>query len=165
MALTGEKELIAPCGLYCGTCAFYRESEIIETAIRLKKLLKGFEGIAELYKEVAPELKDYPKFVNVLDYLVKQDCRSCRGGGGTVKGAACMPKTCPIRVCLSKRRVDFCYQCGEFPCEKIPAAFKKVGDETLAEIWFNCNKKMKNMGLDRYLQKKKKEPRYKKLGG
>ena len=42
-----KKMLIASCGLFCGTCAFYRESEIMKTALRLKEMRKGFEGIAE----------------------------------------------------------------------------------------------------------------------
>ncbi len=164
MPLTGEKRLIAPCGLYCGTCAFYRESEIRKTAIRMGKMLAGFKVLAKMYEDAAPELKDYPKFARVLDYLTKQNCRSCRLGGGTAKGPACQSKECPIIVCLSRRGVDFCFECSKFPCEEIPAVFKAQSSD-LAKIWLGCNKEMKRKGLDRYLKKKKNEPRYDKLGG
>jgi len=162
MVLTGEKELIAPCGLYCGTCAFFHKSNIRETVLHLKELLDGFERIAKKYEKNAPELKEYPKFMKVLNYLEKQDCLGCRLGGGNISGAACNPKTCPIILCQSKKKLDFCYQCPDFPCEKIPIAFQKTGNEGLIEIWLTCNRRIKKIGLDRYLQEKKSEPRYKK---
>ena len=164
MALTGEKELIAPCALYCGTCAFYYKSRIKDTVLHLKELLNCFERIAKKYENDAPELKGYPVFTSVMEYLGKQDCRGCRQGGGTVRGAACNPNTCPIAVCVSKKGLDFCYQCAEFPCEKIPTTFTRAG-ESLLKTWRTGNQRMKEIGLDRYLQEKKSEPRYKPREG
>lgn len=164
MVLTGEKKLIAPCGLYCGTCAFFHESKIRKTVLRLKEMMDGFERIAKKYKKVAPELKDYPKFIKVLEYIGSQDCLGCRMGGGKEHGAACMPATCTMVLCSRDKGLDFCYQCSDFPCEIIPYTMKKdknEGHEGLIEIWLKCNKKMKEIGLNKYFQIKKSEPRYK----
>lgn len=161
MTLIGEKKLIAPCGLYCGTCAFFHESEIRKTVLHLKGLLDGFDYIAKIYEKVAPELKDYTKFMKVLEYFGKQDCRGCRFGGGKEHGAACMPETCTMILCPSEKGLDFCYQCSDFPCEIVPYIMKKSKNEGLIDIWLRCNKRMKKIGLNRFLKEKKSEPRYK----
>ena len=155
------ERLVSCCGLYCGTCAFFHDSQIKKTAKHLKKLLDGFEHIAKIYENVAPDLKSYPEFVKVLNYLQGQNCLGCRMGGGTTHGAACMPLTCTMVLCPLDRGLDFCYQCSDFPCEIIPFAMKKSGQEGLIDIWLTYNKRMKKIGLDRYLQEKKREPRYK----
>lgn len=160
MKIKDERKLIAPCGLYCGTCTFYNDSEIRKTAVRLKQLLDGFEYVAKIFEQDAPALKDYPEFLNVLKYISKQDCLGCRFGGGKESGAACMPLTCPMLLCTIEKGLDFCYQCTEFPCEMISNAFKDTANKGLIDIWINSNNRMKKIGLDRYLEEKKKEQRY-----
>jgi len=163
MVLTGHNELVAPCGLYCGTCAFFHKSKIKETVLVLKDHLDGFEYLANLYAKDVPELREYPAFRNVLAYLGKQDCLGCRRGGGTVEGPALYcTNLCPIKTCLSEKGMDFCYQCVDFPCGKIHNEVLKrdFPRGRLLEIWLTSNKRIKEIGLDKYLQEKKSEARY-----
>lgn len=85
--------LAAPCGIYCGECPPYKA-------------------------------KDNPK---LLEHLVtagmKRDalpCPGCRAGEGRCPAIAA---ECETYLCVKQKEVDFCYQCKDFPCEKLnPAA-------------------------------------------
>ena len=72
-----------------------------------------------------------------------------------------MPDTCTMILCSSDKKLDFCYQCSDFPCEIVPFIMERSKDDGLTEIWLKKNKEMKKIGLDKYLKKKISEPRYK----
>lgn len=81
-----------------------------------------------------------------------------------MSGAPCNPNTCPIAVCVSKKELDFCFECAEFPCRTIPENFRKAG-ESLLRTWRVGNQRNKEIGIDSYLKEKKTEPRYRKIEG
>lgn len=86
-------EMTAVCGIYCGSCECHTS-------------------------------KDNPELLN---YLVSAGinakhlpCTGCRKGEGDcpVIGGAC-----ETYLCAKQKKVDFCYECDEYPCSRlIPAA-------------------------------------------
>jgi len=85
-----NKELLAPCGLYCGVCgiqAAYRGNDQ-----RLKEKLAAAYGLK-------PE---------------EIQCRGCRSDRLFV-----YCRVCPIRKCADERGFEGCHQCAEFPCPNI----------------------------------------------
>ena len=86
-----EKELFAPCGLFCGVCPWYR-------AQHDEVLAKKLAARLNLPVEAA-------------------HCPGCRA----VKGLAPVMggQVCENYDCATRKGVDFCYQCDEFPCPKL----------------------------------------------
>jgi hypothetical protein len=87
-----ERELIAPCGLYCGACSVHRARTDISLAEKLAKRL----GMAA--KDVACS-----------------GCRSQKGLVSVIGPPACETYEC----CVEKKGLEFCYQCHDFPCLKL----------------------------------------------
>jgi len=114
--MSGEQELVAYCGLYCGDCYRYK-GKIADLARDLRKELRQekFDNIAEKMSTNAffAAFKDYPRCYEVLGELVKLRCkRTCRGGGG--------PPVCKIRECCHKKDIAGCWNCVEFEsCKKL----------------------------------------------
>jgi len=89
-----NKELLAPCGLYCGVCGV-----IIATR------------------------NDDHKFRQRLStvYGVRPDQVRCRGCMSDDLFVYC--QVCPIRDCVNEKGYQGCHQCDDFPCghiEKFP---------------------------------------------
>ncbi|MFH1537309.1 MAG: DUF3795 domain-containing protein [bacterium] len=98
-----EKELLAPCGLYCGVCAIliaYRDDN-----------QKFKEKLAPVYG-VKPE-----------DIV----CKGCKSGD---QFAYC--RTCLIRNCTEEKNFEGCHECGDFPCELIDKFPIPVGKKVIA---------------------------------
>jgi hypothetical protein len=85
-----NKELLAPCGLYCGVCS-------IRMAHRDKNQ-KLKERLAPLYG-VSPE------------------GIRCQGCLSSEVFAYCT--ICPIKSCSQEKGYEGCHECHEFPCEHI----------------------------------------------
>lgn len=97
-----EKELMAPCGLYCGVCGVlvaHRENN-----------LKFKERLATVY-HCAPE-----------------DV-SCKGCLSDERFFYC--RTCGIRSCTEEKGLAGCHQCGEFPCRLIEDFPVPVGKKVI----------------------------------
>ena len=93
-----EKELIAPCGLYCGVCAVliaYRDHN-----------QKFKERLGAVY-ECSPE---------------QIACKGCLSG---MRFKHC--EACAIRSCTIKRGYEGCHQCDNFPCALIENMTMAVG--------------------------------------
>jgi len=108
-----KKELIAPCGLYCGVCAIYIAHR--DNNQKLKELL------ANLYKGGVPGKGVLPNAEN----LTAEDIK-CRGCLSDEQFMHC--RQCEIRACTTKKGYIGCHQCDEFPCqhiEKFPMAVGK----------------------------------------
>ena len=95
-----HKELLAPCGIYCGVCGVYIAHR--DDNLKFKERLSTTLGMA-------PE------------QVVCQGCRSeevlinCLG--------------CKIRQCVAQKKYEGCIQCSDFPCgfvNQLPLPFKTV---------------------------------------
>jgi hypothetical protein len=90
-----RKRLAAPCGIDCGTCECY----ICKDDQQLYKYLIS-RGIPE-------------------EKLPCAGCRAIEGQCPVIGG------TCATYLCVTEKKVDFCFECPDFPCPMLnPAADK-----------------------------------------
>jgi hypothetical protein len=138
---------LAPCGLDCSKCMAFREGEIKKHATELKRLLGAFDSYAARFSKFMPVFSCYPSFKKLLDHFVQSDCGGCRKGEGKYPN-------CAVAACYREKGVDFCFQCGDFPCAKVSF------DPNLKERWLDMNGKMRETGVERYYEDTKDLPRY-----
>ena len=117
-----KTDMIAYCGLYCGTCPAHTQS-IANMAKDLRKELRRSKcdtaapGLAKIPPFTA--FKNYEQFDELLVTMTTMTCKKpCRAGGGS--------PDCQIRACALEKDLSGCWECGEFKaCDKL---------ETLAEF-------------------------------
>lgn len=85
-----NRELLAPCGLYCGVCGIYCASANNDQQLK-EKLAKGYG--------------DTPDRIN---------CRGCLSDS-----VYWYCKVCAIKTCVLEKDYLGCHQCADFPCAKI----------------------------------------------
>ena len=91
--MSEEIELIAPCGLYCGSCYIYQA---------------GFDK--DLAEIVAKD----------RGYAVEDvRCVGCRGTNGRGWPEVGQPVCETYECCVNRKNLQFCSQCDEFPCLKL----------------------------------------------
>ena len=145
--MTEEKDLIAPCGLYCGECFAYLGT-IPDLARDLRKELRKarFDKIAESLSGMSffAAYKEYDKCYDVLGAMVKFRCKnSCRGNGGN--------PFCNIRKCCQKKNIEGCWECANFEtCKKLEFLEASHGSAHIKNL-----KILKKSGVDGFLQGKK----------
>ena len=132
-------EALAPCGLNCQGCVSHTDGDIKAYSIKLKESLVHFDKYAEKLSVVAPELRNYPQFKAVLELLTQGSCRGCRNGD-------CKIPNCGVLHCYQEKGVEFCFQCDDFPCEKMDR------DPDLKSRWIQMNLRMKEIGVEAYFQ-------------
>lgn len=138
---------LAPCGLDCSRCADYAGGEIQELSVRLGELLKGYLRVARVKEDIKPVFTGYPQFEEVLKSFAQAACSGCRGNN------VLCPIECVAGECTREKGVDFCFQCGEFPC------FRKI-DPQIQERWLNFNRRMKEIGVEEFYLEQSRLPRY-----
>ena len=84
------KELVSPCGLYCGVCGIRKAT--MEQDRELKEKLSKVYGVST--SEI--------------------HCHGCRSDQVFV-----YCRSCPIKSCAEAKKLEGCYQCGGFPCQAI----------------------------------------------
>lgn len=141
---------LAPCGLHCGKCFAFSEGKICQLSKDLQNHLGNFDVYAERFVDLLnePLFLKYPEFREILNYFSFGKCKGCR------KEKCVLFKKCLVRECSENKRVDFCFQCSAFPCDK--TGF----DENLQKRWKLANEEMKECGVEAYYNKVKDIPRY-----
>ncbi|MFW9999992.1 MAG: DUF3795 domain-containing protein [Candidatus Hodarchaeota archaeon] len=112
------KKLIAVCGLDCAQCKIY---------------------LAPFNPKITQQL--IRTFNNIWDNVKPEDfhCSTCRG-----EISDCWTKECWIRnCCINNKKLEFCYQCQDFPCEGLKERANKSKRYKAA---LNNLKKMKKKG-------------------
>lgn len=97
-----NKELLAPCGLYCGVCGVliaYRDNNS-----KFKKKLAALYGVTE--EEI-----------------------QCEGCKSKVVFKYC--KICPIKSCTEAKGYEGCHECDDFPCNLIKQFPMPVGRKVM----------------------------------
>jgi len=117
---------LAPCGLDCARCAGYENGEIKQLSLRLIKLLSGYGRLAKIRANTDPTFAGYPQFKEILFLLSQGSCDGCRSDNSRC------PMTCEAKTCHKEKKVDFCFQCDEYPCVKQQDFLRKnLGKETM----------------------------------
>ncbi|MCU0596529.1 MAG: DUF3795 domain-containing protein [Desulfobacterota bacterium] len=111
-----KKELLAPCGLYCGVCAIYIAHR--DNNQRFKEVL------ANLYRGGVPGKGTLPHAAN----LTADDIR-CKGCLSDEQFMHC--RQCEIRACTEKKGYEGCHQCDDFPCSHIHNFPMTVGKKVI----------------------------------
>ncbi len=141
---------LAPCGLNCGKCQAYSEGEIKKHAVELKRLLGSFDSYAERFSRFLPVFKKYPAFKDLLSHFSEANCKGCRKGD-------CKYPNCGVASCYKQKRVDFCFQCNEFPCDRTNF------DPDLHKRWLGTNRCLKEIGVEAYFEETRDQPRYRDI--
>ena len=140
----------APCGLHYGKCFAFADGEIRRLSRELRTALGGFDIYAKRFAGMLEEplFEKYPDFERFLDYLASNACGGCR------KEPCRLFRGCKVRSCSSRRGVDYCFRCDEFPCTH--TGF----DEHLYRRFVAINHRMREEGVERYYDEIKDLPRY-----
>ena len=88
------KNLTAICGIDCFNCEFFHTNinSFFETMPAEKKAVFAARGMT----------------------LEKLSCQGCRNGGCTTIGGKC-----DTLECAKEKKVEFCFECAQFPCSKL----------------------------------------------
>ena len=97
-----KRELLAPCGLYCGVCAI---------------MIAHRDNNQKLKERLAPV------------YGVSPEEIRCQGCLSSEVFAYCT--TCPIKACTQQKGYEGCHQCNEYPCEHIRNFPVPVGQKVI----------------------------------
>lgn len=114
--MTINRDLISPCGLYCGVCAIYIAHQ--DNNQKFKK------GLATLYKGGVSGKVMLPN----SEHLSARDIQ-CKGCLSDDRFMHC--KQCEIRDCTKKKGYSGCHQCDEFPCQYIDNFPMTVGKKVI----------------------------------
>ncbi|MFX0069748.1 MAG: DUF3795 domain-containing protein [Candidatus Hermodarchaeota archaeon] len=102
-----KKELLAPCGLYCGICGVH---------IAYK------DNDSKLKQELLPRFKVWG--ANTVEDIA---CEGCLSEGAVFPFC----QTCTIKDCVKRKNLEGCRQCDEFPCEIIENWPSQGGKEVM----------------------------------
>lgn len=105
-----NRNLLAPCGLYCGVCGVLYATR--------DKNVKFMEKLLANYQRTMPG----------LDNLTVKDLE-CDGCLSDRKSVFC--RHCAIRDCVQARGYEGCTQCGDFPCQYIDSFPMPVGKKVI----------------------------------
>lgn len=138
---------IAACGLDCSRCADYEDGEVKSLSARLGELLNGYERLVKIKSKTNPAFEGYPQFKEILNIFAQAACSGCRSDN--IK----CPITCYAKTCHKEKKVDFCFQCNEYPCDR-------QFEGKLRERWIEKNNRMKEIGVENFYIEQSKLPRY-----
>ena len=124
-----NKNLLAPCGLYCGVCAVYIADR--DDNLKFKKRIVNV----------------YAPFTKVPEDI---KCTGCMSEDDATKFAFC--QKCGIRDCVKKKQIEGCHQCETFPCWRIKRFPMPVGKKVISRaipFW-------KEHGTEKYVEEEEK---------
>ena len=137
------EDLITYCGVYGGSCARWCEYTVFRDLANVLAEWVDAQGYQYWMPEYAKEF-DYNEFRKGLDFLGNDNswlvCRKCcKGGDGNPE--------CEIRICCHNRKVDLCFECSDFPCERLKGN----------EIMLQRAREYKKLGKEKWLKKQMEE--------
>ena len=149
---------IAPCSLLCYTCPALKDGLIAETS---KSLATHFEGYYDFNSAALPEeyrswLPEFAQFHEKLKHYENRPCGGCRtfpSGTGCIDG-------CVVPDCVRDKKIDFCADCQEFPCEKGSSFFRAIND-VIYQDWLQGNTRIAEAGMEVFFEEKQKHSHYK----
>ena len=131
------KNLTSPCGLDCWNCIMY------------------------LVKDDKSKREKIAKKMNVPED--KASCQGCRNEKGII-GFLGMTEPCKVFKCVSEKRIDFCCDCEDFPCDNLHPYAQYANQRPHNTKVFNLCL-IKKMGLEDWVENKAKSVRKKYFRG
>jgi len=127
-----ENQLVGICGIYCGTCPRYLAYQDQD--------LKELQKMAESDKVPVEEIR----CDGCLSDYVYPACRDCRHG---------------FRRCADEKKVTWCFQCRDFPCQRLEG-FSKI--HVVNGIWHHKKvvenlQFMKDHGTEEWIKQQEQE--------
>ncbi|MEN6351448.1 MAG: DUF3795 domain-containing protein [Syntrophomonas sp.] len=138
---------LSPCGLDCSRCAGFKGGPISRLSSGLLEQLGNYRIMAAIMQNFEPAFASYEQFEGILKTFAAASCEGCRG-----EESLC-PVSCRVKSCHKDKKVDFCFQCSDFPCDgqaEIP----------IGERWLKINQRMKEIGVEMYYEEQVQKPRY-----
>jgi hypothetical protein len=143
--MNAKTDLIAYCGLYCGSCPGYTQIPANLAKNLKKELAKGkFEKVSDfLAKMPAFEgFKYYKQGIELLKSIEKLRCKGCRKGGGS--------PDCKIRICAKKIKFNGCWKCEKYEdCDKLVML-----NEDNQKTYLKNLRKIKKLGPEKFVKNK-----------
>jgi hypothetical protein len=154
-----NKELVTYCGAYCGECALFPGFTALREAAKALNELIEIHGLQNwIPRAWLPEAEnkfDFAEFRKGLSFFSNAEsffvCRKrCKEGGGFAE--------CIMRQCCQERGLDVCFDCADFPCDKVPwnptmikraGEYKKLGRDK----WLRQEAKKAKQGFELYADK------------
>jgi hypothetical protein len=136
-----RRDEVGYCGIYCRTCYWYTDT-MRKPATQLIDVIKSHSEVAGWINYKGGKSAET---IKGLEILSKAACAfNCKGGGGW--------DGCPVRTCCVAKGIDFCFECSEFPCEKVWSEKSEHANV------FTANKikrlrEMKEMGVEEWIKK------------
>ncbi len=124
-----NKNLLAPCGLYCGVCAIHIADK--------NNNLKFKEKLVDVYKPFSKSIDDIK-------------CTGCLSENQDSIFGYC--QSCPIRDCVQKKGYNSCYQCNDFPCKFIDRFPVPVGKKVI----LRAIPRWKEIGTEKWVEEEEK---------
>jgi len=135
-----NKNLVGRCGLYCGACIIYRAYKDSE---KLRRIVAEKENCRH-------------------EQIRCEGCQTVLANGWDVEGQE-WGKNCRIVMCLEAKRMDFCYECDEYPnCKKfhlIADSCSKYGENLIENL-----NKIKAGRAEEWLEEEERKWRCQKCG-
>ena len=150
--LTKEQLLdnMAPCSLLCYTCPGFIRGIICELSAKLENYFKGFYDfqVENLPEEIKSHAEAFKTFEERLVRYTKPRCNGCRNN----PDPDCTIKGCFILECTREHSIEYCGECGEFPCNKVNT---DLFNPTIYNRWLNGNKRIQEAGAEQFFKEKK----------
>ena len=128
-----SKWMTAPCGLDCFNCLVYLANENRELRAKISENL----GIP---------------FEQAI-------CKGCREETGKPDFLG-WDEPCNVYNCITRRNLDFCYQCSDFPCDHLQPYADRASEVPHNTKVFNLCL-IKKMGLESWAKAKAREVKHK----
>ncbi len=149
---------IAPCSLLCYTCPSLKDGAIAECSAKLCKYFEGYYDFndANIPEQYRGYLDEFASFYKELEKYTDSKCPGCRNK--PIPGFGCI-EGCVVPECVKEQGVDYCAECSEFPCEKATNFFATI-NKVIGRDWENGNKRIKEVGIEKYFNEKKNISHY-----
>jgi hypothetical protein len=127
------KWMTAPCGLDCFNCLMYLANEDEELRTKISENL----GIS----------------------FEQAVCKGCREEAGKPNFLN-WTEPCNVYRCITKRKLGFCYQCSDFPCDHLQPYADRASEVPHNTKVFNLCL-IKKMGLESWAETKARDVKHK----
>jgi hypothetical protein len=154
-----SEDLMTYCGGYCGQCALFPGFAALREAAALTAELIDVHGLQNWIPQAwLPEAEnkfDFAEFRKGLAFFSDPEsffiCRKCCQDGGGFSG-------CTMRKCCQERGLDVCFDCGDFPCNKMewhPNMIKRAGEYKRLgkDAWMRQQEKKAKQGFELFTDK------------